>query len=147
MRNKQNKHLGMEIPPDLHYKLHYISKYYGRSANGEILYLIRQAIKSFEKNEGEIEFPPKNEAQWNPKGEIFFVLFSYCLHLRAIFDTETEQRGRHSNVPSHSFIFVPTSLPCREAQKQRENEARSAYAAWRMPLCHAVPLPWRIRRR
>ena len=57
MRNKQNKHLGIEIPPEFHYKLHYISKYYGRSANGEILYLIRQAIKDFEKVEGEIAFP------------------------------------------------------------------------------------------
>ena len=61
MRNKQNKHLGIEIDPELHYKLHYISKYYGRSANGEILFLIRQAIKNFEKTEGEIEFLHKNE--------------------------------------------------------------------------------------
>jgi len=57
MRNKNNKHLGIEIDPELHYKLHYISKYYGRSANGEILYLIRQEIKAFEKAEGEIEIP------------------------------------------------------------------------------------------
>ena len=58
MRNKNNKHLGIEIDPELHHKLHYISKYYGRSANGEILYLIRQAIKEFEKTEGVIEYPP-----------------------------------------------------------------------------------------
>ncbi len=57
MRNKNNKHLGIEIDPALHYKLHYISKYYGRSANGEILYLIRQEIKNFEKAEGEIVLP------------------------------------------------------------------------------------------
>ena len=57
MRNKKNKHLGIEIDPSLHYKLHYISKYYGRSANGEILYLIRQEIKAFEKTEGEIVIP------------------------------------------------------------------------------------------
>ena len=57
MRNKKNKHIGIEIDPELHYKLHYISKYYGRSANGEILYLIRLEIKDVEKNEGEIEFP------------------------------------------------------------------------------------------
>ena len=57
MRNKANKHIGMEIPPELHYKLHYISKYYGRSANGEILYLIRQEIRAFEKTEGVIELP------------------------------------------------------------------------------------------
>ena len=57
MRNKNNKHLGIEVDPELHYKLHYISKYSGRSANGEILYLIRQAIKTFEEAEGAIEIP------------------------------------------------------------------------------------------
>ena len=61
MRNKKNKHLGIEIDPELHYKLHYISKYYGRSANGQILYLVRQAIKSFEQTEGEIEIPTDTE--------------------------------------------------------------------------------------
>lgn len=57
MRNKNNKHLGIEIDPQLHYKLHYISKYEGRSANGQILYLIRQCIKDFEKSEGKIVLP------------------------------------------------------------------------------------------
>ena len=61
MRNKNNKHLGIEIDPELHFKLHYISKYYGRSANGEILYLIRQAIRDFEKLEGEIELPTSDK--------------------------------------------------------------------------------------
>ena len=59
MRNKNNKHLGIEIDPELHYKLHYIAKYAGRSANGEILYLIRRAIRDFESAEGTIEYPPK----------------------------------------------------------------------------------------
>ena len=58
MRDKKNKHLGIEIDPELHYKLHYISKYEGRSANGEILYLIRRAIREFEQSEGVIEYPP-----------------------------------------------------------------------------------------
>ena len=58
MRDKKNKHLGIEIDPELHYKLHYISKYEGRSANGEILYLIRRAIREFEQAEGIIEYPP-----------------------------------------------------------------------------------------
>ena len=57
MRNKKNKHLGIEIDPTLHYKLHFLSKYEGRSANSEILYLIRQAIKEFEQKEGEIKLP------------------------------------------------------------------------------------------
>ncbi len=55
MRNKENKHLGIEVDPELHRKLHYISKYEGRSANGQILYLIRQCIQSFEKEHGVIE--------------------------------------------------------------------------------------------
>ena len=38
MRNKNNKHLGIEIEPELHHKLHYIAKYEGRSGNGQILY-------------------------------------------------------------------------------------------------------------
>ena len=55
MRNKQNKHLGIEVTPDLHGKLHYIAKYEGRSANGQILYLIRQCIREFEEKNGEIK--------------------------------------------------------------------------------------------
>lgn len=58
MRNKNNKHLGIEVDPELHYKLHYISKYEGRSANGQILYLIRLCIKKFEKAHREIIIPP-----------------------------------------------------------------------------------------
>ena len=54
MRNKENKHLGLEINKELHYKLHYIAKYEGRSGNGQILYLLRQYISKFEKENGEI---------------------------------------------------------------------------------------------
>ena len=57
MRNKANKHLGIEIDPELHYKLHYIAKYEGRSGNGQILYLIRKCIHEFEKQDGEIMVP------------------------------------------------------------------------------------------
>ena len=57
MRNKENKHLGIEIDPELHYKLHYIAKYEGRSGNGQILYLIRRCIAEFEKQDGEIVVP------------------------------------------------------------------------------------------
>lgn len=61
MRNPKNKHLGIEVEPELHYKLHYIAKYEGRSANGQILYLIRKCIREFEKSEGEIIYPDNNE--------------------------------------------------------------------------------------
>ena len=55
MRNKNNKHLGIEIDPELHAKLHYIADYEGRSANGQILYLIRKCIREFEAEQGEIK--------------------------------------------------------------------------------------------
>ena len=55
MRNKENKHLGIEIDPELHRKLKYIAKYEGRSINGQILYLIRQNVRAFEEKEGEID--------------------------------------------------------------------------------------------
>ena len=51
---KKNKHIGIRVNDDLHYKLHYISKYEGRSANGQILYLIRQCIAEFEQKHGMI---------------------------------------------------------------------------------------------
>ncbi len=62
MRNKNNKHLGIEVEPDLHFKLHYIAKYEGRSGNGQILHLIRQCIREFESKHGPIE-PDKAETQ------------------------------------------------------------------------------------
>lgn len=61
MRNKENKHLGLEIDKELHYKLHYIAKYEGRSGNGQILYLLRQYINKFEKENGEIIFEPEEK--------------------------------------------------------------------------------------
>ena len=57
MRNKNNKHLGIEIDPKLHYKLKYVAKYEGRSGNAQILYLIRNCIKNFEEEVEIIELP------------------------------------------------------------------------------------------
>ena len=57
------KHLEIEIDPETHYKMHYVAKYEGRSGNGEILYLIRQAIEAFEKEHGKIEFPSKETSE------------------------------------------------------------------------------------
>lgn len=54
---KREKNLSQRVDNEMHYKLHYISKYYGRSANGEVIYLIRKAIESFESEHGRIEPP------------------------------------------------------------------------------------------
>ena len=61
MRNKNNKHLGIEVEPDLHGKLHYIAKYEGRSMNGQILYLVRKCIREFEAENGEIVLNEQEE--------------------------------------------------------------------------------------
>ncbi len=55
----KNKHLGLFIDPEIHHKLHYICKYEGRSANRQILYLIRKCIMEFEETHGEIPHNPK----------------------------------------------------------------------------------------
>lgn len=63
MRNKKNKHLGLEIEPEIHHKFRYVCKYEGRSANAQVLYMIRQCIRAFEAEHGEIPYvPEENES-------------------------------------------------------------------------------------
>ena len=57
---EKDKHIGIRIDKELHFKLHYISKFEGRSANGQIIYLIQKCIRKFEKSNGEIELPNDN---------------------------------------------------------------------------------------
>lgn len=52
-----NRHLGLRIDSDPLYKLHYVSRLSGRSANAQILHLIKEQIKNFEAAEGEIVVP------------------------------------------------------------------------------------------
>ena len=61
MRNKTNKHLGLEIDPELHRKLKYVAEYEGRSINGQILYLVRQCVKQFEKENEPIAPEPSSK--------------------------------------------------------------------------------------
>lgn len=44
---KKDKHLGLHLSKELHYKLHYISKYEGHSAHGHALSLLRQSLKQY----------------------------------------------------------------------------------------------------
>ena len=55
IKKDKDKHLGLRIDSDTHFKLQYISQYEGRSINGEVLYLIRKEIERFEKEHGKIE--------------------------------------------------------------------------------------------
>jgi len=49
-KNKsEEKHIGLRIDSETHGKLKNLAAYEGRSINGELLYLIRQAIVAHEK--------------------------------------------------------------------------------------------------
>lgn len=52
---EKTKHLGIHIEGEIHRKLKYIAAYEGRSVNGQVLYLVRQCIRTFEKEHGEIK--------------------------------------------------------------------------------------------
>ena len=49
-----NKSLSIRIDEDMLNKLHVVADYEGRSANSQILILIRDCIKAYEKEHGEI---------------------------------------------------------------------------------------------
>lgn len=46
---EKDKHLGLRIDAETHGKLKSLAEFDGRSINGEVLYLIRQAIAQHEK--------------------------------------------------------------------------------------------------
>ncbi|SES87255.1 hypothetical protein SAMN02910413_1037 [Pseudobutyrivibrio sp. C4] len=50
MTKEKDKHLGLRIDTETHDKLKELAEYEGRSINGEVLYLIRQAIKKYEND-------------------------------------------------------------------------------------------------
>lgn len=49
------KSLSIRIEEEMLNKLHYVADYENRSANGEIISLIRKDIEKFEKEHGEIK--------------------------------------------------------------------------------------------
>ncbi len=49
------KSLSIRIDEEMLDKLHYVADYEGRSANSQIIILIRDLIEDYEKNHGEIK--------------------------------------------------------------------------------------------
>ena len=49
---ERDKHLGLRIDVETHEKLKSLAEYEGRSINGEILYLVQQAIAQHEQQKG-----------------------------------------------------------------------------------------------
>ncbi|MDO5019145.1 MAG: Arc family DNA-binding protein [Lachnospiraceae bacterium] len=52
---EKDKHLGLRIDVETHEKLKSLAEYEGRSINGEVLYLIRQAIAQHEQQKGALK--------------------------------------------------------------------------------------------
>ena len=55
IKKDKDKHLGLRIDSDTHFKLQFIAQYEGRSINGEVLYLILKEIERFENEHDKIE--------------------------------------------------------------------------------------------
>jgi len=58
---KKNKHISIRIDDEVLEKFHYVSKYEDRSASGQIMYLINNCIRDFEKEHGKIELSEDTE--------------------------------------------------------------------------------------
>lgn len=55
------KSVSIRIDEDILHKLHVIADYEGRSANSEVLILIRNEIERYEKQHGKIELGGKSK--------------------------------------------------------------------------------------
>ena len=55
------KGLTIRIDENLLHKLHIVASYEGRSANSEVLILIRDAVEAYEAKHGKIELEKKKE--------------------------------------------------------------------------------------
>ena len=53
------KSLSIRIDEELLHKLHIVADYEGRSANSQILILIRKCVEEYEKEQGKIVITPK----------------------------------------------------------------------------------------
>lgn len=51
---KEVKHIGLRVTPEIHQKLRYIASYEGRTINGQAHYLIQSCIRQFEQEHGPI---------------------------------------------------------------------------------------------
>ena len=61
MKDKNKTFLSIRMLRDTHDKFKYVSAYEGRSMSKQILYLVNQCIRDFEKQHGPIELPPDED--------------------------------------------------------------------------------------
>jgi len=61
MRKDNEKHFGLRVDGDTLAKFRYVCGYAGRSANSQIIQLMRMFIANYEKKNGKIELPTEDE--------------------------------------------------------------------------------------
>ena len=54
---KREKHVGFRIDNELHGKMVYIAEYEGRSLTWQMVHLMQDCVRSFEREHGPIELP------------------------------------------------------------------------------------------
>ena len=60
MKHPDLTHLSIRLPVEIHDKLQYVAQYEGRSMSKQILYLVNQCIRNFERKHGPIELPEED---------------------------------------------------------------------------------------
>ncbi|HIT32231.1 MAG TPA: hypothetical protein IAC25_05335 [Candidatus Enterenecus stercoripullorum] len=61
MKDKNKTFLSIRMLRDTHDKLKYVAAYEGRSMSKQILFLVNQCIRNFEREHGPIELPEEPE--------------------------------------------------------------------------------------
>lgn len=56
---KDKAHFSIRMDQTLHDKFQSVAAYEGRSMSGQLLYLVNQCVRSFEKEHGPIELPDR----------------------------------------------------------------------------------------
>lgn len=74
---EKNKHIGLRIDEETHALLKDLVEYEGRSINGEILFLIRQAVRQYQEKSGGGTGKPENQAFSRVSGKFFSVLTDF----------------------------------------------------------------------
>lgn len=55
MKNENEKHFGLRVDASILAKFRYVCGYMGRSANSQLIWLMRRVIEEYEKQHGEIK--------------------------------------------------------------------------------------------
>ena len=59
--SRDPKHLSLRIDEELLYKFRHVARYHDRSANGQLLCMVRDVVRKYEKEVEVIPFPPEKE--------------------------------------------------------------------------------------